>query len=74
LRGDVGILEPLLRELEMAGDNAGPILFEAAVEAGKRLDDTRLCQALSHLETFSTHFGYDEDLKVALYRCNSQHQ
>ncbi|MEO8288510.1 MAG: HEAT repeat domain-containing protein [Chloroflexota bacterium] len=71
-RADVGVIELLLQELDEVHSDVGSVLFEAAVEAGKRLYDLRLCQALSYLQTLNSHFGYDDDLRQALDRCKSK--
>jgi HEAT repeat protein len=69
LRGDARVIDPLVHELQSVGDNAGRILVEAAVEAGQRMDNQRLCEALQRLARLPDKYGYEEDLSEALARC-----
>jgi HEAT repeat protein len=69
LRGDRGIVEPLVQEIAAVEDEMWPPLYRAAVEAGTRLGDPRLYETLVRLRTFATTSKIDEELEEAIKNC-----
>lgn len=69
LRSDQRIVEPLVQELAGVEDEVWPPLYRAAVEAGTRLGDPRLYDALVRLRTFVVSGEIDEELEAAIKNC-----
>ncbi len=66
LRNDPNIVEPLLQELASVEEEMWPPLYRAALEAGTRLGDARLYDALVRLRTFVAADEIDEELEAAI--------
>jgi len=67
-RKDARVLAPLMRELEDAAGDAGPLLFEAAAE----LADPRLCPVLLKIRALGVEGSYLADALIAC-DCENSH-